>query len=70
MKIAAVLLIVLGLLALIYGGFTYSREVADVTLGPMELEVRERQRVNVPLWSGVVAVVVGTLLLLVPARRA
>jgi hypothetical protein len=68
-KILALVLIAAGLLALIYGGFTYTKETHDVSIGPLELAVKEKQRVNVPLWAGVGAVVVGALLLVTAGRK-
>jgi uncharacterized membrane protein YidH (DUF202 family) len=59
----AIVLIVAGALALIYGGFSYTKDTTAVKLGPLELTVKERQTVNVPLWAGVGAVVAGGLLL-------
>jgi uncharacterized membrane protein YidH (DUF202 family) len=66
LRIVAILLIVVGILALVYGGFTYTRATHDVDLGPIEFSVKERERVNVPLWAGVGAIIVGAALLLVP----
>ncbi len=63
MKIAAVVLIVLGVLALAYGGFSYTDDKTAVKLGPLELSVKETKTVNVPVWLGVGAVVAGGLLL-------
>ena len=63
MKIAAVILIVLGVLALAYGGFSYTDDTTAVKLGPLELSVKEKKTVNVPVWAGVGAIVVGGLLL-------
>lgn len=64
-KIIAVLLIVGGVLGLVYGGFTYTKRTHDVKLGPVELAVKDKERVNVPVWAGVAAIVAGTAILLV-----
>lgn len=66
MRMAGIVLIVIGVLALIYGGFSYTREKGDAKIGPVEIEVTEKERVNVPVWAGVGAIAVGGLLL---ARR-
>jgi hypothetical protein len=50
---------VLGALALIYGGFTYTRESHDAEIGPVEIEYRDRERVHVPLWVGLASLVAG-----------
>lgn len=62
-KIIGVVLIAAGALGLIYGGFSYTKDTTAVKLGPIELTVKENQSVNVPLWAGIGAIVVGGILL-------
>jgi uncharacterized membrane protein YidH (DUF202 family) len=62
-KIIAILLIVGGALGLVYGGFSYSKETHQADLGPLQVQVNETQRVNIPLWAGIGAIVGGVLLL-------
>lgn len=69
MKILGIALIVAGTLALVYGGFSYTRERHDVKLGPIQFSVKEKETVNVPVWAGAGAIGVGALLLLVGGRR-
>lgn len=69
LRIVAILLIVAGALALAYGGFSYTKETHQVDVGPLHMEVAEKQQVNVPVWAGVGAIVVGGLLLVVRRRR-
>ena len=64
-KIVAIVLIVAGILGLVYGSFSYTKETHDVKLGPLELSVKEKQTINVPVWAGVGAIVAGALLLIV-----
>lgn len=68
-KIAAMGLIVVGILALVYGGFSYTKDTHDAKIGPLELSVKEKERVNIPVWAGVGAIVVGGGLLLVRQER-
>jgi len=68
-KIFGIALIVAGTLGLIYGGFSYTKERRDVKLGPIQLSVKEKQRVNVPVWLGAGAIGLGALLLLVGGGR-
>ena len=68
-KIVAVLLIVGGILGLVYGGFSYTKSTREAKLGPLEFEVKEKERVNIPLWAGVGAIVVGAGLLLVRSKN-
>ena len=67
-KIIAILLIVGGILSLAYGGFSYTKETHRADIGPIHLEVAEKERVNIPLWAGIGAIV-GGVLLLVTARK-
>lgn len=68
-RMAALALIVAGVLALAYGGFSYTRETHQATIGPLELSVAERQTVNLPVWAGIGALVIGGALLLFGARK-
>ena len=68
-KILGIALLVAGILALVYGGFTYTKDTHEAKLGPLELEYREKERVNVPTWAGAAGVVAGVLLLVVDRRR-
>ena len=65
-KIVGIALIAAGILGLAYGGFTYTSETHEAKIGPLELSVKDKETVNVPIWAGVAAIVVGGLLLLVP----
>ena len=68
-KLVAVTLIVAGVLGLIYGGFSYTKDTTVVKLGPLELSAKEKQTVNVPIWVGVGAIVVGGLLLVLGNKK-
>jgi len=69
-KIAAIVLIVGGILGLVYGGFTYTRQTHEAKLGPIELSVKDKQTVNVPVWAGVGAIVIGGALLLFGSKKS
>jgi LPXTG-motif cell wall-anchored protein len=49
---------------LLYGGITYTTTTHDAKLGPIELSIKDRETVNIPVWAGVGAIVVGGALLL------
>lgn len=68
-KWMGVALVVAGLLSLVYGGFGFTRETHEAKLGPIELSVKERQTVNIPVWAGVAAVVAGGALLVLGGRK-
>ena len=63
MKLAAMVLVVGGVLALAYGGFTYTKETHEADIGPIHLAVKEKDRVNIPIWAGAGALAVGLILL-------
>jgi hypothetical protein len=62
MRMIGAVLLVLGILAVAYGGFTYTRETADAKIGPVEIELTEKERVNMPLWAGLVVSAAGLAL--------
>jgi multidrug transporter EmrE-like cation transporter len=63
-KIIAIVLIVAGVLGLVYGNFSYTKDTHEAKLGPIELTVKDKQTVNVPVWAGVGAIMVGAMFLL------
>ena len=68
-RLIAIVLIVAGILGLVYGGFSYTKDTTAVKLGPIELSVKEKQQVNVPMWAGISAIVIGGLLLVLGNKR-
>jgi hypothetical protein len=68
-RLVAIVLIVAGVLALLYGGFSYTKDTTEVKLGPIELSVKEKKTVNVPIWVGVGAIVAGGLLLVLGGKK-
>ena len=70
MKLVATLLLVVGILSLGYGGFTYTKETHNADIGPLHLQVNEKEHVNIPLWAGIGALVGGALLLVGASRKS
>lgn len=69
-KMVAIALIVAGVLGLMYGSFSYTKQTHEAKLGPIELSIQEKQTVNIPVWAGVGAIVVGGALLLFGSRKS
>ena len=69
MKILGIVLIVGGILGLVYGGFSYTKESHEAKIGPIVLSVTDKETVNVPIWAGVGAIVIGGLLLVFGSRK-
>jgi len=68
-KMVAIALIVGGVLALVYGGFSYTKKTHEAQVGPFELSVKETKTVNIPIWAGAAAVVGGGALLLFGSKK-
>lgn len=68
-KIVGVLLIVAGVLGVVFNGFSFTKETHEAKLGPIELSVKEKQTVNIPVWASVAAIVVGGVLLVVGGKK-
>lgn len=62
-QIVAIVLIVAGVLGLVYGGFSYTKETTGAKIGPLELKVTEKETFNVPIWAGIGAILIGGVLL-------
>jgi drug/metabolite transporter (DMT)-like permease len=69
MKVVGIILVVVGVAALAYGGFSYTKETHKAEIGPLKLSVQEKEQVNVPQWAGIGAIVVGVVLLVFPSKR-
>jgi uncharacterized membrane protein YiaA len=68
-KLAGILLVVLGVLGLIYGGFSYTKETTKAKLGPIELKVQEQETVNVPMIVSAGALAIGVFLLVAGRKK-
>ena len=64
------MLIVAGVLGLVYGSFSYTKETHEAKLGPIELSIKDKETVNVPVWAGVGAIVIGGVLLLFGSKKS
>jgi TRAP-type C4-dicarboxylate transport system permease small subunit len=69
LRIVALALVAAGVLGLIYGGFSYTKNTREAKIGPLEVTMNQKETVNVPVWAGAAAIVVGVGLLLVGSRR-
>ena len=69
-KMAALVLIVAGVLGLVYGSFSYTKETHEAKVGPIELTVKDKETVNIPVWAGVGAIAIGGVLLLLGGRKS
>ncbi|MBN9369813.1 hypothetical protein JNX00_17390 [Hydrogenophaga sp. YM1] len=68
-KVVGVVLIAAGAIGLIMGSFTYTKDTEAVKLGPVELSVKQKETINVPVWAGIGAIAVGVVLLVMGGRK-
>lgn len=68
-KVVAILLIAAGVAGLVYGGFTYTKATHGAKLGPIELQIKDREKVRIPVGASVAAIVVGVVLLAARGKR-
>ena len=68
LKVVGIILIVGGVIALATGGFSYTKETHKADFGPIHVAVQDKEEVNVPLWAGIGAIVVGVVLLVLPKK--
>jgi uncharacterized membrane protein YidH (DUF202 family) len=69
MKLAAIVLIVVGVIALAYGGISYTREKKVIDIGPIEATAKTRETVPLPPILGVAAIAGGVVMLLAAGRK-
>ena len=63
MKALAVVLIVLGLVGIVWGGFTYTRTEKVVDLGPVEIRKDKKTNVPIPPLIGLAGLSAGVIIL-------
>ena len=68
-KVVGVILIVLGLLGLAWGGFNYTTREKVLDVGPIHATREETHNIPVPPIAGGVALVAGILLLVVGGKQ-
>ena len=68
-KVVGILLIVAGILGVVFSSFSFTKQTHEAKLGPIELSVKEKQTVNIPVWASVAAIIVGGALLVVGGRK-
>jgi hypothetical protein len=64
LKLAGLAMILAGAIGLAYGSFSFTKQTDEIKLGPIELSVKEKQTVNIPMWAGLAAIAIGAGLLL------
>jgi len=68
-RIAAITLILAGVMVLDKGGFTYPKATHEASLGLLSLSVQDRKKFNIPIWAGIGIVMIGGALLFAGSTR-
>jgi len=68
-RIAGMFLIVVGIVSLLYGGFSWTREKTVLDVGPIKATAKERETIPLPPVVGGIAVVAGIVLLVLPRKK-
>jgi len=63
-------LIVAGMLAMAYGGFTYAAQTHEAKIGSLTLSPVDKETLNIPIWVGLGGIVVGGLLRVLGNNRS
>ena len=69
-KIIGILLIVGGVLGLVFGGFSFTKQTTKAELGPISLSVQEKQDVNIPLWASLISIAAGAAVLVAGGKKS
>lgn len=67
--VIGIILIVIGIVALVYQGITYTTREKVVDLGPLKVEAKREKTIPLPPVVGVVALVGGIVLVAVSGRK-
>ena len=68
-KIVGIVLIAAGVAALVYGGFSYTKETHKAEIGPLKFQIQEKEQVNVPQWAGIGSIVLGVVMLVAGRKK-
>ena len=68
-KVIAIALIIVGALGLVYQQFSVTKETTKAKIGPLELSVKEKETVNIPLWASIGAIGLGVVLLVTGRKK-
>ena len=69
-KNVGIALIVAGILALAYGGFSYTTQTHEAKIGPLTLSAVDKEPLNIPIWVGLGGIVLGGLLRVLGNNRS
>lgn len=69
MRVLGAVLLIAGILMLVYRGFSYTKEKHEARIVGINLKVEEKDRVEIPVWAGVLVTLAGGAMLAAGGRR-
>lgn len=69
MRIAGIILIIVGIIGLVWGGITYTKRRDTLSVGPISATVQQRETFPISPLAGGVALLVGIGLVVAGGRR-
>ena len=69
MKVIGFVLVILGLLALVYGGISYNRQRTVLDVGPFKATASEQKNIPLSPIVGGIVLLSGILLMVIPRKR-
>jgi hypothetical protein len=69
MKVFGVVLVILGILALVYGGVSYNRQRTVLDVGPFKATASEQKNIPLSPIVGGIVLLSGILLMVIPRKR-
>jgi hypothetical protein len=70
LKIIGIILIVLGIVGLVFGGISYTKKEKVIDLGPIEATAEEKKTIPLPPILGAISLVGGIVLLLAGSKKS
>lgn len=70
MKVLGVALIAVGILMLVFRGFSFTQEKKIVDIGPIEINQKQRKSVDWPLYAGIITLGAGVVVLVAANKKA
>ncbi len=68
-KIVGIILIIGGILGVVFGGFSYTKKTQEIKMGPMEMTIKDKQTVDIPMWASISVMVLGGALLFLGSKK-
>ena len=68
-RMIGIVLLVLGIAGFFTGGFSFTKNTTQAQLGPIKLQVQQKEDVNIPQWLSLGAIVLGGVLLVLSFKR-